>query len=280
MSAAGAWLDLLLLALLAAVAVLLYRLQPVEAPAAAGAAGQAGAAWPLRSRFPSVARQAGYDPGRLRWFYWLAKVALAALLPLLLLEAAAALGGKAPLLWLVFLALLGLFLPDLWLLWLRRRRRRRIRRALSYYLDLLVALLHSGLSLEEAFRRAGREGLDRGHPLAGEVRLAGRELDAGQERGDVFETLAERCGVAELRSVATALGVAARHGGSVEAALETQADLLRTKRREHARRQVTAAATRAIFPLFLCGFPVFLVIVFFPAILELVETLRELASLF
>ena len=276
MSVAGAWLDLLLLALLAAVAVLLYRLRPAPAEAV----GQAGVAWPLRSRFPLVARQAGYDPGRLRWFYWLAKLALAALLPLLLLEAAAALGGRAPLLWLAFLALLGLFLPDLWLLWLRRRRRRRIRQALSYYLDLLVALLHSGLSLEEAFRRAGREGLDRGHPLAREVRLAGRELDAGRERGAVFEDLAERCGVAELRSVATALGVAARHGGSVEAALETQADLLRTKRREHARRQVTAAATRAVFPLFLCGFPVFLVIVFFPAILELVETLRELASLF
>ncbi len=46
------------------------------------------------------------------------------------------------------------------------------------------------------------------------------------------------------------------------------------------RRQVTAAATKAIFPVFLCGFPVFLVIVLFPSILELWQTFRALAELF
>ncbi len=276
----GLWLDLTLLALLAATLVLLYRLRQENPLLAADTTGEAPRPWPLRSRFPALARQAGFDPGRLRWFYWLAKVALAAAVPFLLAELLATLGDRPPALWIAVLALFGFFLPDLWLLWRRRWRRQKIQRSLSYFLDLLVALLHSGLGLEEAFRRAGREGLERSHPLAREVRLVGLELDAGEERGAAFGALADRTGVPELRAVAAALRLAVRHGTSVEAALETQADLLRTKRRENARREVTAAVTKSIFPLFLCGFPVFLVIVFFPAILELYETFRALADVF
>ncbi len=277
----GVLFDLALLALLAATGLLLYRLR-LASPLLAETGDSEADERTFRQlgRFPTVARQAGFEPGRLRWFYWLAKLALAATLPLLFLELPTAAWLGAPLLWVVGLALLGFLLPNLWLLLRRRRRQRRVRRALSYFLDLLVALLYSGLSLEEAFRRAGHQGLSRSHPLAREVQRTSRELEAGQDRATAFQALAERTGVAELRSVAVALGLAVRHGTSVESALETQADLLRTKQREGARREIAAAATKAIFPVFLCGFPVFFVIIFFPAILEMIEAFRALVSLF
>ncbi len=278
----GIWMDLALLALLAAIAMLLYRLRTAETPlnreVAAEPAGDAGRRTPF-ARFPAAARQAGLDPGRLRWFYWPAKLVLAAAVPFLTLELWRLL-TPPPWLLLATAAAGGFLLPDLALLLARRRRQQRVRQALSFFLDLLVALLTSGLSLEEAFRRAGREGLPPSHPLAREIRLTGLEIEAGEERGTAFRALAERTGVPELKAVAAALNLAVRHGTSVETALATQADLLRTKRRENARREISAAATKAIFPLFLCGFPVFFVVVFFPAILEMIETFRALAGLF
>ncbi len=233
---------------------------------------------PFRGGYPRMARQAGLDPEGALWSFWLAKLLLAVALPLGLFELWSRYPSRPPPAALVALALVGFLLPDLWLFLRRRHRRQRIRAALSYFLDLLVALLYAGLSLEEAFRRAAYQGLAPSDPLAREARLVSAELDAGREQGQAFRALAERTGVTELRAVASALRLAARHGAPVESALGSQADMLRVKRRENARREIVAAATKAIFPVFLCGFPVFLVIIFFPAVLEIIETLRLLTG--
>ena len=276
---ASPWLDF---ALLVVLAVLLYgsaRLRRERgAPAVAAHLARARGFWP-RSRFDLVARQAGFDPGGLRWPFWAAKIVLAMAVPLLVLELLQRIGLRLPLAGIVAFGLIGFLAPDVWLRLRRRSRQSKVRRELSFFLDLLVALLKAGLNLEEGFRRAGRDGLDPSHPLASEVEVAARMLDAGADRGSAFKSLADGVGIAELRAVASALKLAARHGTSAEAALESQADLLRMKERELVRRRVTVAATKAVFPLFLCGFPVFLVIVLFPAILELVETFRALADL-
>jgi tight adherence protein C len=272
------WLDLLLVLALFGVLWLLYRSPGVASQPAGAAADSGDAAWPLVSRFPAVARQAGYEPERLRWFLWWSKLTLALVLALGFFELWP--GDGARLLGGLSCAVVGFLLPDLWLRLVRRRRQRRIQLALSYYLDLLVALLASGLGLEEAFRRAGRAGLPPAHPLAREVLRVSREIDAGRDRSEAFRALGERTGVPDLRALAAALSLVMRHGTPIETALESQADLLRAKQRENMRRKVAVSATKAIFPVFLCGFPVFLVIVLFPSILELWQVFQAFASLF
>jgi tight adherence protein C len=271
-------LDLLLLAvLLAAVAWLVVGLRPGP-----GSRNPAAPLWRqelaarLRGYYPRVVRQAGYDPGTLSATYWLAKAALGLLLPLLLLEVLPrGLGGAG---WLALFvpALAGFLLPDLWLVRRRQRRRRQITRSLGYFVDLLVAFLYSGMSLERAFNRAGREGLERNHPLSREVLLVGRELEAGQDPSLAFQALAERTGVAELRGIAAALSIGLRVGTPVRATLQAQAEMLWTKRREAALKQINAAAIKVMFPVMLCGFPIFFLLTFFPAVLEILEQLRFL----
>lgn len=270
-------LDLLLLAvLLAAVAWLVVLRPDAVSRRPAAPPWRQDLAARLRGYYPRVARQAGYDPGSLRATYWLAKAAFGLLLPLLLLEVLPRGLPAAALLALFVPALLGFLLPDLWLVRRRRRRRRQITRALGYFVDLLVAFLYSGMSLERAFNRAGREGLERKHPLAREVLLVGRELDAGQDPGLAFQALAERTGVAELRGIAAALSIGLRVGTPVRATLQAQAEMLWTKRRETALKQINAAAVKVMFPVMLCGFPIFFLLTFFPAILEILEQLRFL----
>lgn len=279
----GVWLDLLLLVLIVSGVVLLLRLLPSRPLLTTGkdrdeAGPDATERWAARlaGYYPTITRQAGFRAESGRWFYWLAKFGLLVLLPLLLLELWPADAAAPGFGWVLLTALFGFVLADLWLLGVRRARQRRVSQALSYYLDLLVAFLHSGLGLEEAFRRAGREGLPASHPLALEVELVGSELDAGRDPGTAFEALAQRTGVTDLRGIASSLRLGMRLGNPVRSTLQAQADILWTKQREAALRRINAATTKAVLPVILCGFPIFVVLVFFPAVLEIVEAFQEL----
>ncbi len=244
---------------------------------AASVAWRAEATTRLRGYFPTLARQAGFDPAALSGFFVAARPIFALLLPALLIELLAPWGAVPATLsaaWLVLPALLGFVLPDLWLLGARRGRKRKVAHGLSFFADLLVAFLHSGLSLEQAFRRAGREGFAPGHPLAREVALVGLELDAGAEPSAAFRSLAERTGVPELRGIAAALQLGLRLGTPVRTTLKAHAELLWTKRRETALKKINAAAVKVTFPVMLAGFPLFFLLTFFPAILELLEEVR------
>jgi tight adherence protein C len=282
----GVWLDLLLAALV--TAALVWLLRPRLVRALTGGGGAAGGAAQVarlldrsRSYYPALARQAGHDPDGLFWIYWGGKALLALLLPLLFLElvglALPGLGVGLP--WLLPPALLGFALPDLSLLAARRARRRQIARSLSFFMDLLVAFLHTGMDLERAFRKAGREGFDLRHPLGREVDLVGRELDAGRDPGAAFDALAARTGVADLRAAASALRIGMKLGTSVRTTLEAQAEILWTKRRETALRAIHAASIKVMFPVMLCGFPIFILLTFFPALLEIFDALGSITDL-
>jgi tight adherence protein C len=273
----GAWIDLLLVVLLVgALAVLFLYFRSGHGQDEDDWSGRL--TW--RNYFPTLARQAGFDPGSVWLVYWAAKVALAALLPVFLLRALGlgAEGGSGT--WVVVVAVLGFVVPDLYLLVRRSARIKRIQAGLSYFLDLLVSFLRAGLNVEEAFRRAGRTGFRIDHPLAQEVAIVAREIDVGKDRTEAFRALAQRTGARELRAVASALQMGSRLGTSVEATLSGQADLMRTRHRERIQRKVNASPVKALFPVILCGLPVFAVLVFYPAFLEIFDTFDGLKALF
>ncbi len=257
----GIWLDVLFVVCLLA---LILAARP-ELGGASRAAAQKRIADQVVNNFRRLARQAGFEPDSRRGDYWTAKSISAVLPPLFLLDAGA--GGAVA----FFLALIGFFMPDLWLLIRRRRRRRQIAQSLPYFLDLLVAFLHSGMGLVDAFRRTGREAFPGPHPLAQEIELVGRELDAGRDPSGAFSDLAERTGVSDLRAVAAALRVGMRLGAPIRETLLAQAEALLVKRREEALKRIHRAELQMMFPVMLSGFPVFTVLVFFPIIMDLID---------
>jgi tight adherence protein C len=279
----GILLDVLLVGLLLATLLLLYLI-PTRQPA--GPVSQAGRV--ARVPSPSVQgrigewyhdllRQSGLNPSSNVLPLLLCKFFLGFFLPLFLGEVLGQFGSVLPTAgMLIAIGVVGFCLPELWLMRVRSRRRERIRRALSYFLDLVVALLHSGLNLDRAVLRAGRDGFSDPHPLADEVAVLGRELDMGRERSEAFQDLARRTGVVELGTIAAALRLGHRTGSGMEDTLESQADLLRFQYRELGLRRVNRSTVLSMIPVFLCGIPIFAVIVFFPASLEILETLRQI----
>lgn len=228
-------------------------------------AAQAGYYWRLT-------RQSGLPPYETWPYYMGLKLLLALALPLMVARATG-LG-----VWSLLLAPVGFMLPDLVLYYVRRQRQATIRRSLSFFLDLLVSLLQAGLGLEEAFARTAREGLPRDHPLSVEANRVVEELSLGRDRGVGFQMLADRTGVQELWSVANALGVGLRLGGSIEATLKAQADLLRAKRREDGLKRLNVASAQVLLPLMLCGFPVFIVLVLVPLAIRVVQGMTDLGG--
>ena len=216
--------------------------------------------WPRRTL-----RRAGFVPERARWVYGLLKVLLGGFVPLLLLEADWALAPWVYL-WAGGVAFL---LPDLWLWQTLKERQRRVEYALGYFLDQVVAFLMAGMSLDSAIRQAVVFGLPARNPLQRELSLVLREVDAGRERAQAFDALYERTGVRELQSLATVFKIGFVIGTTVVATLDSHAELLRAREREKGSKRISRKVLVAIVPMTVLNFPMLLVLVFFPTMIEL-----------
>ncbi len=168
---------------------------------------------------------------------------------------------------------IGFYLPKYVL---RRKvvaRQRRITWALADMMDLMVVAVEAGLGLNGALNRVGDE-LTVLHPdMHYEIDLVNLEIRVGRSREDALRNLAERTGVDDIRSFVALLIQADRFGSSIAKAVRIFAESLRTKRRQRAEQASQKAALKLIFPLTLFLFPVIILVILGPALLNLYDLL-------
>lgn len=175
-------------------------------------------------------------------------------------------------------AAVGYTLPDIALRHLVRRRRAVIADALPDLLDLLVLCLESGCSLDQAILKTSEELSLTYQPLADELTLVSNEIRAGKPRSEAFRHFAERTGVEEVRSLVSLLVQTDRYGTSVAPALQINAELLRTQRRQDAEERAARASVKLVFPLVFLLFPAFYIVALGPAILQFVRVFVQVVS--
>jgi tight adherence protein C len=140
-------------------------------------------------------------------------------------------------------------------------------------LDLLVASVEAGLSLDAAVSRVSEE-LDRRYPsLAEHLQILVREMRAGRSRKDSWQALAERLGIEEARSLATMLRQAEEMGTSLGETLAVFADDMRVKRMLKAEEKAAALPAKLTLPLILFIFPCLLGVLVLPAGIRLSRAL-------
>ena len=170
-------------------------------------------------------------------------------------------------------AAVGFYLPRYVL---RRKiagRQRRITWGLADAMDLLVVAVEAGLGLNAALNRVGDE-LKALHPdMHSEIDLVNLEIRVGRSREEALRNLAERTGVEDIRSFVALLIQADRYGSSIARAVRVFADSLRTKRRQRAEQISQKAALKLLFPLTLFLFPVIILVVLGPALVNLYDVL-------
>ena len=140
-------------------------------------------------------------------------------------------------------------------------------------LDLLVASVEAGLSLDAAVSRVSEE-LERRYPsLAEHLQILVREMRAGRSRKEAWLALAERLGIEEARSLATMLRQAEEMGTSLGDTLAVFADDMRVKRMLKAEEKAAALPAKLTLPLILFIFPCLLGVLVLPAAIRLSRAL-------
>ncbi|WP_374574391.1 type II secretion system F family protein [Phenylobacterium sp.] len=182
-------------------------------------------------------------------------------------------GGMAPLLLAGVLSAAAILGPDQFLNMRRQARELEYTEGFPDLLDLLVASVEAGLSLDAAVSRVGDE-LARRYPnLTVHLRFLTLELRAGKSRKEAWLGFADRLGIDDARALATMLRQAEEMGTSLGETLSVFSADMRTKRMLRAEEKALALPAKLTVPLILFIFPCLLGVLLLPAIFRLVGAL-------
>jgi tight adherence protein C len=170
------------------------------------------------------------------------------------------------------IALLG---PDQFIRMRRTKREREYREGFPDLLDLLVASVEAGLSMDAAVNRITAELVRRYPNLAEHLRLLTLELRAGRARKDAWQRLGERLGIDEARAFATMLRQAEEMGTSLGDTLSAFSDDMRARRMLRAEEKALALPAKLVVPLILFIFPCLLGALVLPAVFQVMHVMRH-----
>jgi tight adherence protein C len=214
---------------------------------------------------------AGIFDSRAVAFFFIARTVLAIVLALTAFMVAPMFIKPGTGFWLTVLAagIAGYLGPSLYLGRRIARRREEHRAGFPDFMDLLVVCADSGLSMEAALERVGRELGDSYPSLCANIHMANLEMRAGRTMTDALEHLGDRLGLEEARSFATLIQQSAELGSSITDALRVYSDDMRHKRLSRAEEKAYSLPAKLAIPMMICIFPVIFVVILLPVIVRL-----------
>lgn len=231
-------------------------------------------------RLSKLLRSAGYTSPSAPRIYTLIRLGLIFVLPLGYIVLAYA-GDQAPSFLKVYLigsilALMGLYIPNLYVRVKAERRREAIINGFPDCLDLLLVCVESGLGLESAMDRVGRE-MVHSHPLVAELlHITVLQLRAGASREDAFRKLADVSEVDEIRSFTTLIIQSDKLGTSIATTLRVYAAEMRERRQMRAEEKAHRLPVLISIPLVACMLPTMIGTLMLPAIVLMVRKIFPL----
>ncbi|MEM9740328.1 MAG: type II secretion system F family protein [Pseudomonadota bacterium] len=176
--------------------------------------------------------------------------------------------GWFPIAALGFAGVFGLVLPSMMV----DRRIERVERECSDgfpdMMDLLVACVEAGLSLDAAVLRVSEELEGRHLELSLNLKTLALEMRAGRARKAAWRAFADRVGLEEAGSLATMLRQSEEMGTSLGETLRVFSSDMRQRRMLMAEEKAMALPAKMTVPLILFVFPVLLGVLIVPAIIR------------
>jgi len=164
------------------------------------------------------------------------------------------------------LALLGLLGPSLFITARADRRKEEITNGFPDCLDLMLVCVESGLGLEAALDRVGRE-MVISHPKVAELlSITTLQLRAGASREEAFRKLADASAVDDIRSFTTLIIQSDKLGTSIATTLRVYAAEMREKRRMRAEEKAHRLPVLISIPLVACMLPTMIGTLMLPAV--------------
>jgi tight adherence protein C len=222
--------------------------------------------------------QAGYPDSRAVSIYWASRVSLAAGLAALGMVGLPLLGFSSGqvLIGVLWLGGLGWVGPTFYVRRRLKARQKEVQLALADMLDMLVVCVEAGLGLNQALVRVADE-IEHVSPVTSEqLAMVNLEMRAGTPRDEALKNLAERTGLADIRSLVNMMIQTDRFGTSVADALRVHSETMRTKRRQRAEEAAAKTTIKLVFPLVLFVFPAMFLVVIGPSALAIYRTFSKL----
>ncbi|WP_084398905.1 type II secretion system F family protein [Henriciella aquimarina] len=143
-------------------------------------------------------------------------------------------------------------------------------------IDLLVACVEAGLSLDGAVQRVSEEVAQRYPWLSDHMKIMTLETRAGRARAEAWKNFADRLGLDEARSLAVMLRQSEELGTSVSETLRVFATDMREKRMLKAEEKALALPAKLTVPLILFVFPSLLTVLLLPAAMRMVDVMGQM----
>jgi tight adherence protein C len=159
----------------------------------------------------------------------------------------------------------GFYLPTLVIKNFITKRQKSIKKSWSDALDLLLICVESGMALEPAMVRVGKEIGSQSVPLAEEIALTVAELSFLGDRRKALDNLSKRTGLDTVKSVVTSLIQSERYGTPLASALRVLAQENRNDRMAEAEKKAAALPPKLTVPMILFFLPVIFVVILGPA---------------
>ena len=169
--------------------------------------------------------------------------------------------------------IMSLYAPILYIRRCMTKRRDQCRNGFPDMMDLLIACIEAGLSMDAALVRVGHEIRGRYPALRVNLDIMNMELRAGRDRNGAMQDFAKRVDLEEARSLAVMLKQAEEMGSSVGRTLRAFADEMRMKRMMKAEEKAMALSAKLTVPLILFIFPTIICMVLLPAAIRISEGL-------
>ncbi|MEM6947340.1 MAG: type II secretion system F family protein [Pseudomonadota bacterium] len=176
--------------------------------------------------------------------------------------------GWFPLAAMGFAAVFGLALPGIFVNRRITRAERECSDGFPDMMDLLVACVEAGLSLDAAVLRVSEELDTRHRELALNLKTLALEMRAGRARKAAWRAFADRVGLEEAGSLATMLRQSEEMGTSLGETLRVFSSDMRQRRMLMAEEKAMALPAKMTVPLILFVFPVLLGVLIVPAIIR------------
>jgi tight adherence protein C len=167
---------------------------------------------------------------------------------------------------------IGFYVPSLVIRNFITKRQKSIKKSWSDALDLLLICVESGMALEPAMMRVGKEIGSSSVALAEEMALTVAELSFLGDRRKALDNLSKRTGLETVRSVVTSLIQSEKYGTPLASSLRVLAQENRNDRMAEAEKKAAALPPKLTVPMILFFLPVIFVVILGPAAITVTGT--------
>lgn len=169
-------------------------------------------------------------------------------------------------------AIFGLLLPDILIRQWRKSYLKAVEKGLPDALDMLVICADAGLAIEAAINRVALEMKSVNPSTAFEFQLTAQEMNMITDRREVFQLMASRTGLLDMRRIANSLSQTIQVGSSVTLALRALSVEIRKNRMIEYEARAAQLPVLLTLPMIVFFLPIVFIIAGGPAFLQVVKT--------